>query len=364
MRIGIVLHPYGEEKPAGLARTIFELAHALVTHDCENEYILYVKKHPRIRPDIAGNNLSIEVLGGGIFWLEKLRRASRADIYIFNTPVLPLFFKPKRSIALAPDFAYCYFPDAGIKGKIMRLVTKWYHGFSLQKADRIIAMSDATKKDILRFFGRIPKEKITTCYWGYKDMSGVPREPVPISGDFFLFIGVIKERKNVFNIVRAFREYVRDGGTHALVLAGKGSGKYYGSIRHFIADEGIADRVILPGFVSEGQVAYLYKNAAALVFPSFIEGFGFPVLEAMSSGLPVITSNTSSLAEIGRDGAALLIDPSSSDDIKNAMKDVCENKILRNALIQKGYERAREFLWDTRIPAFISLLKSVEVHHD
>lgn len=359
MKIGIILHPYGEEKPAGLARTIFELAHALVTHDRENEYILYVKNHPCAQPDISGDNWSMEVLGEGIFWLEKLRWARQADVYIFNTPILPLFFRPKQSIALALDFAYLYFSDTGIKGKLMQLVTKWYHGFSLRKANHIIAMSDATKKDILRFF-RIPKEKITTCYWGYKDMSGISEEPVPISGDFFLFVGVIKERKNVFNIVRAFREYVRDGGTHALVIAGKGSGaSYYDSIQQFIAAEGIVNRVIFPGFLSEEQIAHLYKNAAALVFPSFIEGFGFPVLEAMSCGLPVITSHMSSLAEIGGEGAALLVDPSSPSDIKNAMKNICENKTLRSALIQKGYERAREFLWERRISNFLNIIQSV-----
>ncbi len=357
MKIGIVLHPYGEDKPAGLARTIFEFTKALVAYDTENEYIIFLKKAPRTIPDLPGRNWRIAVLGEGLLWLERLRHAPPADIYVFNTPVMPLWWRPRRSVVLALDFAYKYFPPDDLAGRIRNRFMEWYHGRSLRRADRIIAMSDATKKDVIRFF-HISEAKVAAVHWGFKKICDVAAETVNVPSDFFLFVGVMKERKNVLNVVKGFREFSRSHPRHALVLCGKGEGEYVAKLKDYIRDEGVASRVIFPGYLTEGQVAYLYRHATALVFPSFVEGFGFPVLESMDCDTPVITSDCSSLAELGAGGAAVLVDPHQPDRIGAAMAMLADDKGLREEFIRRGSARAAEFVWEKRAPHFINAIIS------
>ncbi|MFY9462612.1 MAG: glycosyltransferase family 1 protein [Candidatus Sungiibacteriota bacterium] len=357
MKIGIVLHPYGEDKPAGLARTIFEFTKALIAHDPDNEYIIFLKKKPRVAPDLPGRNWRVVVLGDGLLWLERLRHAPAADIYVFNTPVMPLWWRPRRSVVLALDFAYKYFPPADIAGRIRNRLMEWYHGRSLRRADRIITMSEATKKDVLRFF-HIPEVKVTAVHWGFKKICDIAFETADVPADFFLFIGVMKERKNVLNVVRGFREFSRHNARHALVLCGKGEGEYAQKLRDYIRDEGIGGRVVFPGYLTEGQVAYLYQHATALVFPSFVEGFGFPVLEAMDCGTPVITSNCSSLAELGADGVAILVDPHQPKEIAEAMTALADDAELRANFIRRGRARAAEVVWERRAPHFLKAITS------
>ncbi len=357
MKIGIVLHPYDEDKPAGLARTIFEFTKALITYDPHNEYIIFLKRAPRKGLDLPGRNWRIAVLGEGLLWLERLRYASPADVYVFNTPVMPLWWRPRRSVVLALDFAYKYFPPADLFGRMRNRIMEWYHGYSLRKADRIITMSEATKKDVLRFF-RIPEAKVKAVYWGFKKICDVAAEAVEVPAEFFLFVGVMKERKNVLNVVRGFREFSRSHPRHALVLCGKGEGAYAQRLKNYIRDEGIERRVAFPGYLTEGQVAYLYRRATALAFPSFVEGFGFPVLEAMDCGTPVITSDCSSLAELGADGAAVLVDPREPDQIAGAMAMLADDEAMRGDVVRRGRARAAEFLWEKRAPHFIAAITS------
>lgn len=357
MKIGIVLHPYGEEKPAGLARTIFELTRALIVEDTKNEYIIYVKYPPKVLPDFSGAKWKIVVLGEGFFWLTKLRFVERADVYIFNTPVMPFFFRPRRSVILALDFAYVYFPPHGIRARITNTLTRWYHAYSLRACDRIVAISEATKKDVVKLFN-IPKNKVYVVLCGYKKICMVPEQSINVPDKFFFFAGVMKERKNVLNIMRAFREFLRIRQDYALVLGGNGEGEYYQKILDFVRHENIGDYVHFIGHLNDGQLSYIYKKAAALVFPSIIEGFGFPVLEAMDCGLPVITSSQSSLAELGAGGVALLVNPRDVQEITNAMSRIIENSDVVKKLIEQGYAQAQKFSWARSAQEFLTIIES------
>ena len=116
MKIGIILHPYGEKKPAGLGRYIFDLSKALIENDNNNEYIIYLKEKPDKIPNFLGQNWKIEILGFKMFWLDLgLFFARKSDLYIFNTPIMPFFFRPKKSVVIALDFAYKYFKAKNLK---------------------------------------------------------------------------------------------------------------------------------------------------------------------------------------------------------------------------------------------------------
>ena len=356
MRIGFFLHPYGEKYPAGLGRAILDLAAGLLEIDRENEYFIFAKDKSAPKPEFSGKNWKFFTSAGGKMWMDSLlKEHPEPDVCVFNTPVLPLH-KPKKSVVLALDFAYKYLPSSGPAEYLRRKATGLYHGFSLRRADEIVAISEATKKDVIKFF-RIPAGKIRVVHLGFKKVCGIPEARVNIQGKFFLFAGAIKERKNVLGVVKAFNEYQKENGGYSLVITGHGTGFYYDALCRYIKEEGLEEKVIFLKHCSDAELSFLYKRAEALVFPSFIEGFGFPVLEAMDCGLPVITSRTSSLGEIAGD-AAVLVDPGNLTEIKNAMQKIASDAAFKNNLIERGRARAQNFSWKKTTEELLKVIKS------
>jgi glycosyltransferase involved in cell wall biosynthesis len=356
MKIGIILHPYDEDKPAGLARTIFEWTKGMLEVDEKNEYVIFVKKKPRKIPELPGNNWRVEDLGGGRLWLERLRSATPVDVMIFNTPVMPFFWKPKKSIIIALDYAYWYLSPKTLKGQLTRFFTHIYYWLSFRRADKIVAISQATKDETVHLFG-VPKEKIKVIYCGFKKMCALPQKEIALPEKFFLFVGVIKPRKNVFNIVRSFNQFQKTHKDFSLVLAGKMLGDYFEKIKHYVEHEKITERVVFLNFPTDEELSYTYRRAHAFVFPTLIEGFGYPVLEAIDCGIPVITSNISSLKEVGGGGAALLVDPYSVEDIAGAMTRLEKEEGLRDELIEKGALHAQNFSWQGAGRELIAFVK-------
>ena len=169
MKIGIILHPYGESKPGGLARTIFEWTKGLLEIDQKNQYIIFLKNQPVSRPDLPGANWRIEVLGDGWFWKDRLKHHLRADVYIFQTPALPIFYRPKNAVIIAQDYPYQYLPAKNFDERIKNRLIYLYHRHSLRRANLIVAVSESSKRDTIRFFG-IPEHKIAVVYMGYKNI--------------------------------------------------------------------------------------------------------------------------------------------------------------------------------------------------
>lgn len=360
MRIGIILHPYGEDQPAGLARTIFELTKGMLAVDRENEYVIFLKRAPRALPEFPGKNWRVHVLGGGLLWLDRLRDAPQCDVIIFNTPVMPLIYKPKKSIVLALDFAYYYFPPRGFKVILLNWLTYRYHGRSLRRADGIVAISEATKLDTIKLFGIAP-EKIHVVWCGFKDVCAVSEQAIALPEIFFLFVGVMKPRKNVLNVVRAFRAICDKYPDYMLILGGRAEGAYVEEMKRYTASEGIQARVQFIGHLNDGQLSYVYKRAQALVFISFIEGFGYPVLEAMACGTPVITSRSTSLGEICKNNSALLVDPSSVQELASAMERIAQDENLTQELIRNGRRQAAEFSWKKAGREMVNIMLSSKI---
>ncbi|MBX4210684.1 glycosyltransferase family 4 protein [Candidatus Parcubacteria bacterium] len=317
MTIGIILHPYSERHPAGLGRYIFELTKHMVEADSKNSYIIFTKGKKSV--DFKGSNWKLSECPNGLFWLDRgLSRGPKADVYIFNTPIMPLFFKPKRSIVIALDYAYWIQAAKSFREWISKYVLYWYNKISLKRADKIVSISEATKKDTEKFFG-IPAEKITVSYPGFNDFSKLPEEKINVPEKFFLYVGVLKERKNLIRIVQAFIEFYNLRKDFYLVVVGKTGGAYFEAVKKIVEASDAKNNIIFLGFISDNGVAYLYKHAAALVFPSLIEGFGFPIVEAAACGLPTITSITTSLAEVGDICKSILVDPYNIMAIRDAM---------------------------------------------
>lgn len=356
MKIGIVLHPFGENKPAGLSRYIFDLTKSLLEIDEKNEYIIFLKDKPEKELELPGKNWSIEVLGGGYFWLDRIRKATQVDVCIFNTPVMPIFYRPKKSIVIALDYAYKYFKSDSLRDRFEKFLLFKMNGFALKRADKVIAISEVTKRDSVRLFN-IKEDKISVIYPGFKKICSLEEKEIDTPKNFFLYVGVIKKRKNLSNIVKSFYKFKENKKSdYKLLISGKGRGEYYEKIISFIKEKGLDKDVVFLDFVTDNELSFLYKRAKCLTFPSLLEGFGMPVLEAMDCGTPVITSNQSSLAEVGSDGSAILVDPYNLDNIAEAMTKIADNDSLRKELITKGYNQAKKFSWEKSAKELLNII--------
>ncbi len=347
MKIAVVLHPFGEKMPGGLPRIISGWTEALLSVDEKNEYTVFVKERPKTPPVLPGKNWRLEILGPGRFWLDRLRKFPLADVYLFNTPVLPFFWKPPHAVVIALDYPYKYLPAKGLRTVLFRKFIGWYHGRSLRRADHVVAVSQSTKNDTMRFFG-IPSEKISVVYHGYKKICELPESPVSLPARFFFFAGTMKERKNVLHIIKAFELFLAShpDAKEDLVLGGKNEGAYYDMLVDYLGKSPYSGRIIFTGHLNENQLSFAYRRATALVFPSVVEGTGFPILEAMSCGVPVITSNIFGPAELGGNGAALLIDPRRPEETAAAMGRIVSDETVRRDLAANARKQLSLFSWE------------------
>ena len=311
-----------------------------------------------MKPDISGSNWSVIECGRGLFWMDRgISKAPKADIYLFNTPIIPVWRSVKKSVVIALDFAYLDFHSPGILHALKRYILKQYHRFSLKRSDQIIAISHATEGDVIQRF-HIPQQKIRVIYPGFSSVCEISPKYVSVPKPFFLFIGVIKERKNVHGVIEAFIKLLKEDATVSLVVAGNGEGDYYEQIISRVKTANALNRIYFLGHISAAEVSYLFQNARALVFPSLTEGFGFPVLEGMECGIPVITSNSSSLVELGGD-AAYLVDPRDPESIYKGMKALLYDENIHQKLILRGYEQVKKFSWNRSAREFLLVLEEL-----
>ena len=170
-------------------------------------------------------------------------------------------------------------------------------------------------------------------------------------------MGTFEPRKNIEGLLRAYALLVNQGiESHKLVLAGNPGWKQ--DVPRMIHEFGIQDRVVQISSMASDELARLYSECDFLVLPSFYEGFGLPIVEAMSFGKPVITSNVSSMPEVAGN-AALLVDPSSVDDIDNAMKRLITDRTLRDDLAKKALIQASKFSWDKAARETLKIIEQV-----
>jgi len=305
MKVAVVTS-YNSNKPAGLERVLLEQlrAFAKINNKDGVEYLVYASRSSDLDQILEKENIHLTVvkIGFGKLWREiGLFLAPKVDVYFFNGPLVPLFFIPKNCFVLVYDFAYRYFTDNSFKQRTKNVWTDFVSAMAFRRAKKIVAISNATGDEIFKFF-KVGRKKITTIYLGWTGINQLLPELVfGLPEKYFMFIGTLKERKNVLSVIQAFALFREKKKVDIkLVIVGKCNENsiYIHKINEFIEEHQLEKEVFFTGHTTDNQVAFIYSKAEALVFPSLLEGFGMPILEAMSFGVPVITSNASSLGEV------------------------------------------------------------------
>ncbi len=331
----------------GISHHIRSLLTALAKWPGKHEYTVFVNgqdvierlaaRHPQITyvPVPWPEGQPTSRIAWEQFTLPSLIRQKHIDVFHSPANVLPeLLPRNSAGVVTLHDLAFLRFPKVLTRTK--RLYHRTFTIRSLQRATMIISVSESTKQDAIELVG-IPAGHLQTVYASiderFSSMAAEEeinafRQKHGLSEDFLLYLGTLEPRKNITTLIEAYaylrRAYAR---TEKLILAG-GKGWLYEAIYEKIAQLGLQEEVIFPGFVAESEQKLWYSAASAFVYPSLYEGFGLPVVEAMACGTPVVTSNVSSLPEAGSD-IALCVEPYNVEAMAEALYKALTDQAFR-----------------------------------
>lgn len=334
---------------SGLGNYSRDLVRILSEYERENEYLLLNKNKSERGKDILErpNVHFIETSKGNFSRQLKMGKDAQkqgADIFHGLSGELPLKWDPKpiKKVVTIHDLIFVRYPQ--YYSFFDRKIHFWKFKKAADTADKIIAISEQTKKDIIQYL-KVPETKIEVIYQGchhaFKEQQSpelmkAVKEKFKLPERFVLNVGTIEDRKNLLNVVKAI-----NGTEIPLVVVGRKTG-YYQKIERFLKRNKMEKQVLFLEGVSMDELACLYKLADIFVYPSFFEGFGIPVIEALFSKTVVVTSNTSCLPEAGGKDS-VYVNPENDLDIRAKLKFLWENESERKRREEKGFEFVQKF---------------------
>ncbi len=340
----------------GIGTYIRNLVQALGELDRENQYILFVGLQNREILEELPENFRVVIERSPSYSARELVSLSwrlfrlRLDLYHSTHYVLPAIV-PCKAVVTIHDIIHLLYPEF-LPSPLAFFYAQRMIRRSLSRGDRIIADSQNTKTDLMEYFD-VDGRKIRVVYPGVAESfrSRITQEELDrtlakfeIERPYLLFVGNPKPHKNLDNVLKAFARALEIHPFEAdLVCVGDRSGIEF-KVRQRATQLGLADRLKLLGHVDDEALPALYQGATLFLFPTLYEGFGLPVVEAMASGVPVITSNTSALKEVA-EGYAHLVNPLDVEEIAKAIAQCTADQVHRDALISLGSRRAEDFRW-------------------
>lgn len=387
MRIGIDVRCLAEGKRTGVEEYAIGLLKELFGHDRENEYVLFFNAWGGAVPDFVSEcvakypnvtlkrfrfpnkllNLSLWYLG-----FPKLDRLiGGTDVFFLPNLNFAAVSKQTKLVVTAHDLSFELFPETF---SWKRRLWHFFINFRMlaRRADMIIAVSRSTKEDLMTRYG-VPDEKIAVIRSGIGERFSVMsrndtrlvevKERYGLPYRFILYLGTFEPRKNILGLIRAYEALMKLGhpvlGKYALVLAGARGWKCNG-IFEAIERSPYRDRIVLPGFIADEDKPVLYNLASVFAYPSFYEGFGFPPLEALSCGVPVIASHSSSLPEAVGD-AGIMIDPYQPDELFHALQELLSDQEFADTLRSDGLKRRERFSWEKTARETLDLFRKTAI---
>lgn len=370
MRIGIDVRPLLSPVRAGVGEYTSELLSALFSLNLDHEYVL-VSSGMAGPPAEVGKWQAENIISHHIKWPNKLLHFSQSilhappidrlvgelDCWVSPNVGFTTLSPRLKQIQVIHDLSFEIMPDC------YSLKRRLWHRFAspraaCERANAVVVPSEHTKHDVCRQFG-IQDEAVHVIHPGIahrffhcrEEEMAQAKASFTLPERFVFFLGTIEPRKNIESLVHAFdRSSLRADG-YELVIAGAPGWSCRGTFDLIAQTPGV--RYL--GYVDSAHQPALYRLASLFVYPSLYEGFGFPVLEAMAAGTPVITSNRSSLPEVAGN-AALLVDPYNADEIGRAMKQLLNDTALYRRYAARGPDQARQFQWRAAAQTFSTLL--------
>lgn len=374
MRIAIHASDLDHNRVDGTRVYLFNLLKNFGKIDEKDSFFIYHQNNfnSQLTPP-KFSNYSVKKLSALLFWtqtafaFEILR--NKPDVLWMPVHNIPLLKKRDlKTVVTVHDLAFKIFPEYFTKKDLLKL--NKLSDMAIMKSDRIIAISQSTKNDILKFYPEISEEKINVIHHGFdaeifqKKYSAEITEELLKSYNllastreddcsstrsgkaksYLLYVGAIQPRKNLEVLISAFEKIKFDKPELKLVIAGSPAWKAEKTLEK-IDRSGFKNDIIITGNLDFKKIAVLYQNAKMFVFPSLYEGFGIPVLEAMASGTPVVCAKNSSLIEAGGE-AALYFKTGDPGDLAVRINEIIENETLTENFIQKGFEHIKKFSWE------------------
>jgi glycosyltransferase involved in cell wall biosynthesis len=391
VKIGIDISRY-IDKSGGVGIYAANLLRFLLKIDIENKYLGYsffydcfpkgwnkreyagifedYYRNPNIYTNFRLNNINLSTSEIRKKWAKssiegKEKLLGDVDIIHSTAYIVPELLKAKLVVTIH-DLSFLLFPDMHTEENIRLLMQNLIYINS--RPDKIICDSEQTKKDLIRFF-HVPEEKIRVVYLGvdhiFSDIIPEDKKDIIMARhdligiNYILTVASIEPRKNFERIISVFGEIIKNKNHDDLVLVcAGGAGWKNERIHNLIKEKGLEGKVRFLGYVEESDLPSIYNGARFFMYPSLYEGFGLPVLEAMSSKVPVLTSNVSSLPEVAGN-AALMVDPYSEKEIYEASIRLLEDEVLRKELKLYGAARSNLFTWENTAFQTLEVYKEV-----
>ena len=381
MKIGIEGQRLFRKKKHGMDMVALELIRNLQEIDYENDYVIFVK------PDTDDNvlkqtaNFKIVKLKGGFypFWEQfSLPRAARkegCEILHCTSNTAPVNSRIPLVVTLH-DIIYMessYLKILKGSGTMYQKVGNVYRRLVIPRivrmSNKIITVSHFEKNRIAQFFGIEGDDRLTAVYNGVsehfkpvKDKAELQRVKTKynLPDQYFFFLGNTDPKKNTKGTLKAFSDFIQQTGTDYKLVMLDYDRDELEKLLDEIGDKPLIDRIVLTGYVVNTDLPSIYCQCEVFLYPSLRESFGIPMLEAMACGVPVITSNTSSMPEVAG-SAALIIDPYKPEQITNALIQITNNIILKQQLIEKGLQQSVKFSWKAMASEILEIYTQINM---
>ncbi|MFC1640628.1 glycosyltransferase family 4 protein [Patescibacteria group bacterium] len=376
MKIGVDIRLFAEGRRSGVEEYTEKILKHLLEIDSENSYVFFLnafhaeagkeriqKLCDRDNVDIKVLNIPNKILNSSFIFLKRPqidKLLGGLDIFFSPNLMFGSFSSEVKRVLTIHDLSFEVYPEFFSKKQ------QWWHSVvnpkrQIEESSQIISVSEATKTDLIEIYD-VPAEKISVIHSGVKKVQCTKDQAVldkyKIKGEYILFFATLEPRKNPLGIISAyerFRTMIND--PVKMVFAGS-KGWLDAKIRKAHEASEYHDDIIFTGPVSDSEKDVLYASSKMLLYPSLYEGFGFPPLEAMQCGIPVITSSGSSIPEIVGKGA-LLVDPYDIEGIAQAITELHLDNALREFLIKKSKRCVDRYSWENAARKTLKVLENV-----
>ncbi|MBP8591214.1 glycosyltransferase family 4 protein [Candidatus Shapirobacteria bacterium] len=341
--------------------------------DEENQFRIYLHRLPQKDLPAPTPYFSYLSFGPQRFWTQfalpaKLYLQKEKPAVFFSPAHYSPRFSPLPTVLTIHDLAFFYYPKE-FKTRDLWQLKRWT-AYSVKKAQKVIAVSQNSKKDLIRFY-HLPEEKIKVVYNGYdqqrfsfpqnKREIGRVRRKYQTGADYLLYVGTLQPRKNIISLIKAFpfilNQDQRRRKTLKLVIAGK-KGWLYENLFATVRELKLTPKVIFTDFVPDEDLPYLLGGARLFILPSLYEGFGLTALEAMACGAPVLVSKNSSLPEVVGKAGIYLENPEDLTEISQKVGQILDNRDLAETLREKGLKQAQKFSWEKCAHETLTVIQS------